>query len=262
MADRVHPRDSPPVSPQSAVVAPKPLLDKPVPPAGTYVIKIPKDIVHRVPPPENARRYEQYTRKKHRRNRHCCCLCWFIGIIFILIALLGIATGIFYLVFRPKAPNYTIENITIRGINITSPSSTTGISPEFDVTVKADNPNDKIGISYEKDSSAEIFYKDTRLCNGILPSFYQPSNNVTMFKTMLKGNGVKMSSEDQRTLVKAQTKQEVPLMVKLRAPVKIKVGSVKTWKITVKVDCDLMVDKLTANAKIVYRSCTFRVDLW
>lgn len=262
MADRVHPRDSPPVSPQSAAVAPKPPLDKPVPPPGTYVIKIPKDIVHRVPPPENARRYEQYTRKKHRRNRHCCCLCWFIGIIFILIMLLGIAAGIFYLVFRPKAPNYTIENITIRGINITSPLSTTGISPEFDVTVKADNPNDKIGISYEKDSSAEIFYKDMRLCNGILPSFYQPSNNVTVFKTMLKGNRIKMSSEDQRALVKAQTKREVTLMVKLRAPVKIKVGSVKTWKITVKVDCDLMVDKLTVNAKIVSKSCTFKVDLW
>jgi len=262
MADRVHPRDSPPVSPQSASIAPKPLLDKPAPPPGTYVIKIPKDIVHRVPPPENARRYEQYTHKKHRRNRHCCCLCWFIGIIFILIALLGIAAGIFYLVFRPKAPNYTIENITIRGINITSPSSTTGISPEFDVIVKADNPNDKIGISYEKDSSAEIFYKDMRLCNGILPAFYQTSNNVTMFKTMLKGNGIKMSSEDQITLVKAQTKREVPLIVKLRAPVKIKVGSVKTWKITVKVDCDLMVDKLTANAKIVSRNCNFKVDLW
>jgi len=59
-------------TPQSASIAPKPLLDKPAPPLGTYVIKIPKDIVHRVPPPENARRYEQYTHKKHRRDQHIC----------------------------------------------------------------------------------------------------------------------------------------------------------------------------------------------
>jgi hypothetical protein len=263
MAERVHPRDSPPVSEEHAVVTPQsPPSDKPVPPSGTYVIKIPKDIIHRVPPPENARRYEQYTRKNNRRNRRCCCFCWFIGILFILIVLLGITAGIFYLVFRPKAPNYSIENINIRGINLTSPSSTAAISPEFDVTVKSDNPNNKIGISYLKDSSAEIFYKDVRLCNGVLPAFYQPSNNVTVFKTVLKGNGIKMRSEDLRAMVTAQSKRKVPLMVKLRAPVKIKVGLVKTWKITVKVDCDLTVDRLTVNAKIVTRDCNFSVDLW
>ncbi|PNX77778.1 protein NDR1-like [Trifolium pratense] len=263
MAERVHPRDSPPVSEEHAVVKPQsPPSEKPVPPPGTYVIKIPKDIIHRVPPPENARRYEQYTRKSQRRNRRCCCFCWFIGIIFILIVLLGITAGIFYLVFRPKAPNYSIENINIRGINLTSPSSTAAISPEFDVTVKSDNPNNKIGISYLKDSSAEIFYKDVRLCNGVLPAFYQPSNNVTVFKTVLKGNGIKMRSEDLRAMVTAQSKRKVPLMVKLRAPVKIKVGLVKTWKITVKVDCDLTVDRLMVDAKIVTKDCNFSVDLW
>ncbi|KAI5433525.1 NDR1/HIN1-like protein 13 [Lathyrus oleraceus] len=265
MADRVHPYDSPPVSEEHAVVAPKPPptppSEKPVPPPGTYVIQIPKDIIHRIPPKENARLYEEYTRKKNRRNR-CCCFCWFFGILFILIVLLGIAAGVFYLVVRPESPNYSIESINIRGINITSPSSTAAISPEFDVTVKASNPNNKIGIRYEKDSSAEIFYKDVKLCNGVLPAFYQPSNNVTVFKTVLKGNGIKMGSEDQRALVTAQSKREVLLVVKLRAPVKIKVGSVKTWKITVKVDCDLTVDKLTGNAKIVSRNCNFKLDLW
>jgi hypothetical protein len=48
------------------------------------------------------------------------------------------------------------------------------VSPEFDVTVRADNPNDKIGIYYRKDSSVEVYYSDVRLCNGVLPMFYQP----------------------------------------------------------------------------------------
>jgi hypothetical protein len=48
------------------------------------------------------------------------------------------------------------------------------VSPEFDVTVRADNPNDKIGIYYRKDSSVEVYYSDVRLCNGVLPVFYQP----------------------------------------------------------------------------------------
>ncbi|XP_061352030.1 NDR1/HIN1-like protein 13 [Gastrolobium bilobum] len=273
MADRVHPRDSPPdsselqmTSSQEAAVAPKALLpppsEKPVPPPGTYVIQIPKDQVYRVPPPENARRYDQYTRRKHRQSRCCCCFCWLIGLIFILIVLLGIAAGVLYLVFRPKAPNYTIDSIAIRGINVTSLSSTAAISPEFDVTVRADNPNKKIGISYETDSSAEIFYNDVRLCNGALPAFFQPSNNVTVFETSLKGSGIELTSEDLKALLGAETKQEVPLTVRLRAPVKIKVGSVKTWKITVKVDCDVKVNDLTVKAKIVSKHCNYRVNLW
>ncbi|CAJ1971181.1 unnamed protein product [Sphenostylis stenocarpa] len=272
MADRVHPRDSPPVSaelpsasPQESSLVPQPLRpppsEKPVPPPGTYVIKIPKDQVYRVPPAENARRYDQYTQRRHRRSRCCCCCCWLIGIIFIFVVLLGIAAGIFYLVFRPEAPKYSIENIAVRGINLTS-SSAAAISPEFNVTVKADNPNDKIGIYYLKDSSAEVFYNDARLCNGVLPAFYQPSNNVTAFGTVLKGNEIELRSEDRRSLVEAQTKLKVPLTVRIRVPVKIKVGSVKTWKITVKVDCDVTVNELTAQSKIVSKSCDYKVDPW
>ncbi|KAG5109544.1 hypothetical protein JHK82_038767 [Glycine max] len=273
MADRVHPSHSPsvsadsqPPSPQDSPVVPKPPSppspEKPVPPPGTYVIKIPKDQVYRVPPPENARRYDQYARRKHRRSRCCCCFCWLIGILFILVVLLAIAAGVLYLVFRPEAPKYSIENITVRGINLTSPSSVAAISPEFNVTVKADNPNDKIGIRYLKDSSAEVFYKDARLCNGALPAFYQPSNNVTVFGTALRGDGIELRSEDRRALLEAQTKRRVPLTVRIRAPVKIKVGSIRTWKITVKVNCDVTVNELTAQAKIVSKRCTYDVDLW
>ncbi|KAK7276581.1 hypothetical protein RIF29_17724 [Crotalaria pallida] len=251
MADRVHPRDSPPLPTEPKTSSPQ---------AGTYVIHIPKDQVYRVPPPENATKYNLYTRRRNNRRGCRCCLC-FIGILFLLVILLAIAAGVLFLVFRPQSPDYSIENIAIRGLNLTSPSSATSISPEFDVTVRANNPNSKIGIRYEKDSSAEIFFNDVRLCNGAVPAFYQPSNNVTVFETALRGEGIEMRSGDLTALVKAQNKREVPLGVKLRVPVKIKVGAVETWKITVKVNCDVTVDKLTALAKIVSRHCNYGVDI-
>ncbi|KAJ1394334.1 Late embryogenesis abundant protein [Sesbania bispinosa] len=266
MADRVHPHASPPVSgepqttpSQKGAVATN---TAPPPPAGTYVIQIPKDQVYRVPPPENARRYANYTSRKTRRCSCCCCLCWFIGFILILAVLLAIAAGVFYLVFRPKAPDYAIERVAVKGMNLTSLSSAAAISPEFDVDVRADNGNDKIGIYYEKGSSVEMFYRDARLCDGALPAFYQPSNNVTVFQTVLKGNGIELTRSDLTALMNAVAKRSVPLTLKLRAPVKIKVGSVKTWKITVKVDCDVTVDQLTAKARIVNKDCSYGVDLW
>lgn len=92
MADRVHPHTSPPASAESQPAPPP--SEKPPSPTGTYVIQIPKDQVYRVPPPENARRYANYNRRKTRRCGFCCCLCWLIGLLFILIVLLGIAAGV------------------------------------------------------------------------------------------------------------------------------------------------------------------------
>ncbi|KAF7815477.1 NDR1/HIN1-like protein 13 [Senna tora] len=261
MADRVHPHDSPPVSGESLPTPPAP--EKPIPPPGTYVVQIPKDQIYRVPPPENARRQDHYARhRKSRRSPCCCCLCWLIGLLFILVVLLGIAAGVLYLVFRPEAPDYTINSISVKGMNLTAAAASLTVSPEFDVAVRANNPNDKIGIYYEKDSSVEVYYSDARLCNGALPAFYQPSNNVTVFQTALKGTDIELRSTDRTALVDAQSKRKVPLTLKLRAPVRIKVGSVKTWKITVKVNCDVTVDNLTAQAKVVSKDCDYGVDLW
>ncbi|KAF2300083.1 hypothetical protein GH714_008102 [Hevea brasiliensis] len=238
---------------------PAPLPEKPIPPPGTYVIKIPKDQVYRVPPPENAKRYEKLSRKKPSRSACRCCFCWFLGLILTLIILAGIAAGVLYLVFRPKAPKYSIDSLSIKGFNL---SSSAPLAPEFDVTVRADNPNKKIGIDYRSGSSVNIYYNDVRLCNGKLPVFYQPSNNVTVFLTSLKGSGIELTSAVHKALIDGENKGTLPFSLKLRAPVKIKVGSVKTWTITVKVKCDVTVDKLTANAKIVSKDCDYGVDLW
>ncbi|MED6168344.1 hypothetical protein PIB30_010673 [Stylosanthes scabra] len=271
MADRVHPHDSPSSTPSAPVAqtddsasaaALKPTLPpngKPVPPPGTYVIKIPKDQIYRVPPPENARRFAKYSNKKSKRRFSCCCcFLWFIGVIFFIALLIGSAAGVLYLVFKPKSPHYSIDNIGIKALNLT----TAVISPEFNVTVRADNPNGKIGIRYETDSSAEIFFNDAKLCDGVLPAFYQPSKNVTVFMMPLKGNGIKLKSEDEKALVDGETKRQVPLNVKLVAPLRIKVGSVKTWKITVKVNCDVTVDRLTEQSKILSNKCNYQLDFW
>ncbi|KAK2358789.1 NDR1/HIN1 protein [Trifolium repens] len=97
MADRVHPNTIPVSGDSQTTSSQKPALPSnaaPSPP-GTYVIQVPKDQTYRFPPPENARRYANYTRRKTRRNRCCCCLCWLISILFILVVLVAIAAGVF-----------------------------------------------------------------------------------------------------------------------------------------------------------------------
>ncbi|KAF7831519.1 NDR1/HIN1-like protein 13 [Senna tora] len=285
MATRVHPHaSSPPHSgkpelkttsspseptseptPPETTSSPSEPTSEPTPPApakptpGTYIVKVPKDLVYRVPPPENSRRYDRYTRRKNRRSWCRCCFCWFVGLVFLFIVLFGIVAGVLYLVFRPEAPDFAVDRISVRGMDLASASV---MSPEFDVAVRVNNPNDKIGIFYERDGSVEIYYnEDVRLSNGTLPAFYQPSNNVTVIQTALKGSSVVLSSADREALVDQQTEGKVPLKMKLTAFVKIEVGSVKTWGITIKINCGVTLDKLTEQAKIVSKDCGYGLEL-
>lgn len=271
MADRVHPSHSPSTanhastssSPnlQTPLQPTKSVPEKPAPTQpGTYVIQIPKDIIYRIPPPENARRYERLTRRQTRRNPCCCCLCWLIGLIFVLSFLVALTAGIFYLVFRPETPNYSVNDISITGFNLSS--SKLSISPQFDVAVRADNPNDKIGIYYEKGSSVTVYHSDVKLSNGVVPAFYQPSNNVTVFHTELSGSGIVLGNTVHEELVNQVKQGKILFSLRLKAPVRIKVGSVKSWTITVKVSCDVTVDKLTAESKILSKDCDLNVKLW
>ncbi|KAG5239312.1 harpin-induced family protein [Salix suchowensis] len=280
MADRVYPcDDSPPQTtefkpppppqeeeedrahhPQSPTKLADPQSKKPgQPPPGTYVIQIPKDQVYRVPPPENAQRFERLSRGKPSRSRCCCCLCWFLSFLAAFLFLLGLAAAILYLVFRPESPDYSIERVSISGFNLTSSGP---ISPAFNVTVRANNPNNKIGIYYEKGSSVNVYSDGVKMATGSLPVFYQDKNNVTVVVTSLKGTGIELTSGVRTALATGVRKGTVPFNLALRAPVKLKLGSVKTWKITVKVDCELTVDKLTASARIGSKSCDYGVDLW
>ncbi|PIN12927.1 hypothetical protein CDL12_14452 [Handroanthus impetiginosus] len=274
MADpRVHPATAdfhePPPSSTSATTTPlssaehpkppNPPPSKPVPPPATYVVQLPREQILRYPPPENARKFQTLSRRKNRGS--CCrrCCCFTLCLLVLLVIAAAVSAGVLYLVFRFKAPKYAVTNLAIKGMNLTSASP---ISPEFDITIRAENPNGKVGIYYLKDNSIEVFYNDVKLSEGVLPAFYQPRKNVTMLKTALTGSGVVVGGAVETALRNAQNSGRVPFVVISRVPVKIKVGSVKTWKITVKVKCDVVVDEVNEGARIVSKDCDYRVRLW
>ncbi|KAH9774337.1 NDR1/HIN1-like protein 13 [Citrus sinensis] len=113
------------------------------------------------------------SRRRKSHSTICCCFRFCCYSLLLLVLLLAIAAGIFYLVFRPEAPNYSVD--------------------------------DKIGIYYERGSSVAVYYKDVSLCDGVWPQFYQPSNNVTVCKTALKGSTIELTSPMRKDLVAAQT---------------------------------------------------------
>ncbi|XP_076929339.1 NDR1/HIN1-like protein 13 [Bidens hawaiensis] len=237
-------------------MADPPPSDKPLLPQGTYIVQIPKDQIYRLPPPENSKKIQKLANRKPKRSL-CFCFCWTLALTFTLLILLA---GVLYLVFRPEKLKYSIDSVSIAGVNLTSSSP---ISPRINVSIRSENPNDKLTVYYSrKGSSVAIHYGDVNLCNGLLPTFTQSANNVTAIQTALRGSNIVLARDVHARLVKQEKERRVPLKLKVKAPVKVKIGAVKTWEIKVTVKCDVDVDRFIQKSKIVSKSCGYRVNLW
>lgn len=262
MADpRVHPTTSDPPPSSSLKKSgenPKPTNAVDLQPA-TYVFQLPREQIFRYPPPENAKKFEALARRKSRSS--CCrrCCCFTFCILFLLVIAAAVSAGVLYLVFRFKFPKYTVTNFAIEGMNLTSNAP---VSLGFNVTIRAENPNGRVGIYYLEDSAVAVFFNDVKLSDGVLPVFYQPKKNTTMIQVTMTGSNVVMGSAVRTALSTEQNQGAVPFVVRLKAPMKLKVGSAKTWKFTVKVKCDIVTNTLDEKAKIVSTKCDYSVRLW
>ena len=199
---------------------------------------------------------------RKRRSRNCFCrfLCWTISLLLILIVAIGITIGILYLVFRPKIPKYSIDELRVAQFSL---SQDNNLSATFNVTLTARNPNKKIGIYYEGGSHVSAWYKDTKLCEGSVPKFYQGHRNTTVLYLPLAGQ-IQNATELQ-TVIQEQMQQtgNIPLDLKAKQPVRVKLGKLKLFKLKFRVRCRIVVDRLESNnkIKIVSSSCKFRLRL-
>ncbi|KAK4360447.1 hypothetical protein RND71_019399 [Anisodus tanguticus] len=202
-------------------------------------------------PPQLKRSLTPYSPLKPPKKRCCCkrCLCWTCCLFFLLIILLGIAAAVIYFVFQPKIPKYSVDSMRITQLNL---NNDTSLSATFNVNITARNPNKKIGIYYENGSHLSVWYKGTNLCEGSLPKFYQGHKNTTILNVNLTGqtenatNLLRLLQEDQQT-------GKIPLNIRVKVPVRIKLGKLKLMKWKFLLKCRLNVDSLSPNNVIRIR---------
>lgn len=197
---------------------------------------------------------------KKKRSCLCRCLCWTISLILLQLIIIAIIVGIIFLIFRPKLPKYSIDTLQVTDFNLNNDQS---LNATFDVTITARNPNKKIGIYYEGGSRVRVYYSGTQLCQGALPKFYQGHRNTTELILPLTGQ----TQNATELLSRLQTQQQqlgyVPLNVRVRQPVRIKLGKLKLMKVKFVVRCTLQVDSLSANNQISIKNsrCKYRFRL-
>ncbi|KAH7547172.1 hypothetical protein FEM48_Zijuj01G0281200 [Ziziphus jujuba var. spinosa] len=215
----------------------------------------------------NARPAYRPQASHRRRSRLCSCCLWLTLVIVVLIVLIAIAAAVFYVLYRPQRPTFSVTSLKLSYLNLTSSNR---LNSKFDITVDARNPNKKLVYVYNPMAIA-VYSGDVDVGDGVIPSFVHGKKNTTVLKTKIASNGKVVDDSSASELKKGlKSKNGLPLKIKLDTKVKVKAGGwLKTPKVGVRVSCDGIrvtppTGKTPATASTSKAKCKVdvRVKIW
>jgi hypothetical protein len=230
------------------------------------------------PPPPGAVYYNgklpsYLTQKKRskRRRRGCscdksrCCFTSMCSTLIGLIVVIGILALVFWVVYRPKSPRYTIDSVRIMGLDTKSLNTSTTIgtvNAETTFNVVARNPNQKLGFIY-KNIDIDIEVLGVSIGSGSLPSFSQGKKNTTTIAGDFKSGPININDFPQGQLVSASKANKVPAVFKVDVKAQVKIGSWKSWKFKVKASCTVSVNPTSKiPTGTTDEKCSSKFHMW
>ena len=216
------------------------------------------------PPTAAANEPSRNNKNKKTTRTRCGCCCRRLACCFLLVAAVAAALlGALYLALDPKLPRYTVDALTVTAFGMDDDLTARA---RFDASVRFENPNRAIGIRYEDGSSLSVWFRGYRLSEGALPAFYQGPRGgaatvrVDMGEARLRGTGVVEAMRH----VNGAGGGELPLVFRGEVPVRVRVGPVTTARVTPRVRCDLVLDRLATEGSVRVKNmdCKFSLKLW
>ncbi|KAL9235463.1 hypothetical protein vseg_010221 [Gypsophila vaccaria] len=211
-------------------------------------------------------------RHDQRRRRRCCtCKCCFFAILWIILIILSflilatVTAGVFYAVYRPRPPSFSLASFRINQFNLTSPAEFNQLT-QLNLSITTKNPNDKITIYYKPTNFTLVTHQSNiEIGQGYFPQFiHRGQNTTTLFTTIT--NDINDSSFDQLKTEFNNPKngKSIKLKVKIESKVSIKIGNdIKTNYIGFRVICDGIKVNCGKNGnfttEIVDSNCTVHV---
>ncbi|KAK1311650.1 hypothetical protein QJS10_CPA07g00303 [Acorus calamus] len=171
---------------------------------------------------------------KRRRSRGYCCFCclWITFILMALILAAAIAAGVFWVLYRPHRPDFTVSSFSLSAFNF---SSSGRLDSRLDVNVTTRNPNKKIVFVYDQISISASASNGAQIGSGSVPGFVHPTKNTTRIKASVSGSG---TAVDPSLASDLKGKSTVALEIVLETKVGVKIGELKTTRVGIRVTCD------------------------
>ncbi|KAL8235292.1 hypothetical protein R6Q59_021392 [Mikania micrantha] len=176
-----------------------------------------------------------YRPQPRRSRRSCCCSCclWITFTILVLIIVAAVAAGVFYVIYRPHRPSFSVSSLQVSQFNLTSSNQ---LTTRFNFTVTARNPNKKIAFYFNSVSVSVASY-GVDVGDGSIPAFVMPKKNTTKLRAIVSTTGQTINNNSNLKL-DLKNKKSLPLRIQLDTKVKVKIGSLKTKKMPIRVVCD------------------------
>ncbi|KVI08342.1 NDR1/HIN1-like protein 3 [Cynara cardunculus var. scolymus] len=172
----------------------------------------------------------------------CSCLCGCVfnlvfQILITILVLLGIAVLVFWLIFRPNAPKFHVNDAVLTQFNLSPDNNTLYYNLAVNMTFR--NPNRRIGIYYDK-IQANAEYHDRRFATRDLETFYLGHKKEKDVGTVFSGSQVVVLGDDRSRYDSERSDGVYYIDLKLRLRIRLKVGWAKP-KFKPRFECDLRI---------------------
>ncbi|XP_009776256.1 NDR1/HIN1-like protein 1 [Nicotiana tabacum] len=176
--------------------------------------------------PKDCGHHDEERHKLHRRL--------FVAVLAFVILVLFIIFLI-WLILRPTKPSFILHAATIYAFNVSSPNIF--LTTNIQITLASRNPNNKIGIYYDKLDVYATYRGQQITLPTLLPSTYQGHKDVTIWSPFVYGNSVPVAPFLSESLNQDQMAGTVLINIKVDGRIRWKVGTFISGKYHLYVNC-------------------------
>ncbi|KAL7614676.1 NDR1/HIN1-like protein 1 [Lactuca sativa] len=154
---------------------------------------------------------------------------------FLILAFLVLLTFLItWAILQPRKPRFTLQDATIYSFNVSAPIL---LSSNFQVTISSHNPNDRIGVYYDK---LDVFasYKNQQITyfTAIQP-VYQGHKDNNVWSPFVYGTNVPVAPYNGASLTQDQSNGQISLIIKINGRVRWRVGRFISGRYHIHVSC-------------------------
>ncbi|OIW05167.1 hypothetical protein TanjilG_19798 [Lupinus angustifolius] len=153
-------------------------------------------------------------------------------VIFLFIFLLTIL--IVWAILRPTKPTFILQDVTVYAFNATIPNFLTS---NFQVTLSSRNPNNKIGVYYDRLDTYVVYRSQQITLRTAIPPSYQGHKEVDVWSPFVYGTNVPVAPYNFVGLSQDQSNGNVLVVVNIDGRVRWKVGTFISGRYHIYIRC-------------------------
>ncbi|KAL6499727.1 hypothetical protein OROGR_027637 [Orobanche gracilis] len=169
---------------------------------------------------------EPHNRKKIHR-------CLFPALVALISAIL-LSLLLIWLVLRPAKPHFALHDASVYAFNLSSPNF---LTTNLQITLSSRNPNERIGIYYDRIDIYASYHNQRITLTARLPGGYQGHKDITVWSPFLYGTALPVARHLSAALEQDEMAGTVRVNIRVDGRVRWKVGTFVSGKYHLYVNC-------------------------